>query len=575
MAEALPSPKSPKGEGQAEVQAEVQAEEQEQNAATTTTTNTTTHSWRFWLVIASLCCISFISAVDVTIVTTSLPTITRSVRGESKYVWIANCFALAATAIQPFVGQVSNIFGRRNPMLTSIALFGIGSGIAGGAKNVGALIAGRTIQGLGSGGLMVLMELILCDIVPLRQRGSYLGFMLSTSAVGTTIGPIVGGALAQADWRWIFWLNIPVSGISFLVMFFYLNVTRTRDPTWKHSLARVDFLGNAIFIPSAVAVLLGLILGGVTFAWNTYHIIVALVVGFIGLIVFQILQATPLCPEPSVPPRLFRHRTAAMGFVINFLSSVLLEWVVYYLPLYFLGAKGTSALDAGVNFLPYTIFVVPFGMMSGVFMTKSGLFKPQHWAGFAFSCIGCGLLSTLTPSSPKVAWVCYQILAAAGTGFIMSSTLPATLAPLAEKDVATATGTFSFIRSFGYIWGITLPGIIFNAQFDRYSYRISDPVVRNQLAHGAAYGFASNGFIQSLSGQVRSEVTHVYAAALKTVWEVAVAFAGLGFLCVFFEKHVPLREELNTEFGLDEGREKKPLDISLEEGASKGTATVA
>jgi hypothetical protein len=159
----------------------------------------------------------------------------------------------------------------------------------------------------------------------------------------------------------------------------------------------------------------------------------------------------------------------------------------------------------------------------------------------------------------------FQILAAGGTGFVMTAVLPSTLAALPEKDVATATGTYSFLRSLGFIWGITLPSITFNDQFTKTSYRISDPSVRAQLANGAAYGYASGGFIQDLPPNVREEVISVYVAALQTVWQVAVAFAGLGFLLVFGEKQVELRKELQTEFGLDEGADNV---VMAEEGAA-------
>ena len=223
------------------------------------------HSWRFWHIFAALCLISFISAIDATIVTTALSTITREIGGQDKYVWIANSFVLAATAPQPLFGQVSNIFGRHNPMLFSVILFALGSGIAAGAKDSAMLVSGRTIQGLGSGGLFVLLDLVVCDLVPLRERGKYLGFMLSTAAIGTTVGPIIGGSLAQVQWRWIFYLNLPISGIALAAIFLFLNVRYQRSATWKHALAHVDFLGNAIFIPSTVAILLGLVLGGTVF----------------------------------------------------------------------------------------------------------------------------------------------------------------------------------------------------------------------------------------------------------------------------------------------------------------------
>ena len=157
-----------------------------------------------WCIFLVLCLLSTISAIDATIVTTSLPTITRDIGGGQQYVWIANVFVFASTAPQPFYSQISNVFGRRNPILIAILLFAIGSGVAGGSINSAMLISGRTIQGLGTGGLYVLSDIILCDVISPSDRGPYLSAGISTAALGTTIGPVIGGALAQHQWRWIF-----------------------------------------------------------------------------------------------------------------------------------------------------------------------------------------------------------------------------------------------------------------------------------------------------------------------------------------------------------------------------------
>lgn len=134
-----------------------------------------TRSWRFWGTFVALCVLSFISALDVAIITTALPTITKDIGGETEYVWIANSFVLAASVPQPLVGQFSNIFGRRIPLIVSTVLFAVGSGIAGGASNPSILISGRSIQGVGAGGIYVLIDIVCCDLVPLRERGKWLG----------------------------------------------------------------------------------------------------------------------------------------------------------------------------------------------------------------------------------------------------------------------------------------------------------------------------------------------------------------------------------------------------------------
>lgn len=295
-------------------------------------------------------------------------------------------------------------------MLLAISLFALGSGLAGGSGNPGMLISGRTIQGLGTGGLYVLSDIIICDIVPPRHRVPYLSAVLSTAAIETTIGPIIGGTLAQVQWRWIFWLNLPISGVGFFAILFFLNVKYKRSPTWRHALARVNFLGNAIFVLSMISIFMGLIMGGTQFPWGSWHIIVPLVLGVLGWVAFYIHQASPICKEPSTPPRLFKHRTSAAGFMIIFLCAIILQAIAYFLPIYFQAVKGTSPLTSGVYFLPFALAIIPFGGITGAFMSKTGLYIPLHGLGFAMNAVGAGLLSTLNESSSRAAWICFQIL---------------------------------------------------------------------------------------------------------------------------------------------------------------------
>lgn len=244
------------------------------------------HSWDVMAVFFALLLLSLMSSIDAIIVTTSLPTISREIGGGADYVcrsllltipWdvstllmfdnlgVINGFLFASTATQPLFALVSNIFGRRNPILFALFLFALGSSIAGGARNPETLITGRTLQGLGTSGLYVLADIILCDIIPPRYRGPYLSSVLSMAAVGSTVGPIIGGALVQADFRWVFWVNLPVSAVGLVIILIFLRIKYPPTPDWKHALAEVDFIGNAIFIPSIISILLGLVKGGTQF----------------------------------------------------------------------------------------------------------------------------------------------------------------------------------------------------------------------------------------------------------------------------------------------------------------------
>jgi EmrB/QacA subfamily drug resistance transporter len=518
------------------------------------------HSWRIWCVFIALCLLSFISAVDATIITTSLPIITHEIGGEELYVWIANSFLFASTVPQPLYGQIANIFGRKNPILLAIALFALGSALAGSAQNAAMLMAARTIQGIGSAGLYVLSDIIICDIIPPRHRASYLSAVLSMAAIGTTIGPIIGGALAQVQWRWIFWLNLPISAVGLVAIYFLLNVKYIRSPTWMHALKRVDWLGNAVFIPSMTSIFLGLITGGVENPWRSWRTILPIVLGVMGWIAFHIYQASPRCKEPSTPPRLFKHRTSTVGFAIIFLGAIVMQAVAYFLPIYFQAVRSKSPLTSGVYFLPFALAIIPFGGLTGALMSKYGHYIPLHFLGFALCALGAGLLSLLNETSSTGAWVGYQIIVSGGVGIIFTATMPSTLAPLPESDIAVATGTYSFVRSFGLVWGVTIASIVFNNQFENHLSQDIPASIRHEFRDGAAYSLASGGFVESLDAATNASVIRTYVHALRIIWLVVTAVGCLGFVVVFAEKHVELRTNNDTEFGLAQDHKGRDIE---------------
>jgi MFS family permease len=507
-------------------------------------------NFRFWLVFISLCLTSLSTSLDATVIATALPTIVNEIGGKGHYVWIGNSFLLASTVIQPLVGQLADIFGRKNPMLISLAAFMLGSGLAGGASNVAMLIAARTIQGLGSGGIFVLLDIITCDMVPIRERGKFLGLVLSTGAIGSTLGPIIGGVVAQHNWRWVFYLTLPTSGIAVVFLVLFLRLNSKPDQEIRAGLARVDYIGFVIFVGSISSILLALIMGGTEHPWSSSKIIIPLILGFVGWGAFHLYERTSFCRNPSIPHRILAERTSAIGFILAFGSGMFLMWLVMFLPIYFQGVLQTSPLTSGVDMLPLSIFLVPSGIFAGAMMSISGRFKELHWAGFGITATGCGLLSILNRDSRKAAWASFQIISAIGTGFIMTTILPAIQASLPEVDQAKTTAFFSFMRSFGMVWGITIPSIVFNSQFDQRLHQISDAQARMDLAGGGAYGLVSEGYVQALPLNIQQEIVVIYTEALKTVWEVGVGFALFGFLLVFLERHIDLRKDLKTEYGV-------------------------
>jgi hypothetical protein len=234
------------------------------------------------------------------------------------------------------------------------------------------------------------------------------------------------------------------------------------------------------------------------------------------------------------------------------LFTVLLYWVLFFIPVYFQAILGSSPARAGVQMLPITLVAIPGAVIAVIVLSKFGKYKALHLAGFIILTLGMGLFAYLDRYSSDAEWIIFQIIAALGSGMILNTLLPAFQAPLAESDQAAATASWAFMRSFGNIWGVAIPASIFNNQFNKYAYRISDATVRQTLSNGHAYQHASNTFINNLSDPVKSEVIGVFSDSLKLVWEVSVAFCGLACILVLVEKEVPLRKELDTDYGMTE-----------------------
>ncbi|KAI1140002.1 major facilitator superfamily MFS_1 [Hypoxylon sp. FL0543] len=457
-------------------------------------------SWRLRAITIVIMVLSLTSGLDSIIINTPLLTITRDIGGARQYVW---------TISLPSYGQMASIHGRRNPLFVVIILFALGSGIGGGATNVAMLIVGRAAQKLGTGGIAVLLEIIIYDLVSPRSRGSWLSINMSGAAVGTTLGPIIGGTLAERNWRWIFCLNLPTSAVQY-----------TRSPTGKSALALVDFSGTAIFVPSMVSLYLDLVMSGTAgYPWSSWSMMMPIVMGIAGWIAFHFHQASRLSREPSVPPRLFNSRTSVTSLLLIFLASITVN---SFLPVYFQGVEGTSGLQSGVNYLPFALAIIPFGNMAGVIQPKTGRYKVLHLAGFSLRAIDLGLFSTFRADSSVGAWAGYQVLVSGGSGFIFTATVPSTLAALPEPYVATVTGMYAFVRSLGFVWGVTMSSIVFNGQVNDNMDIVHDVDLRRLLADGAAYAFTAGcGYADSaLREPRRSQVVEV-------CWLVVIDAGGL------------------------------------------------
>ncbi|KAI3396962.1 hypothetical protein diail_11362 [Diaporthe ilicicola] len=517
---------------------------------------------RFLAIMVVLALAGLLTALEATITSTVLPVIVAELNGGDSYIWVANAYFLTMASLQPMFGQIANVFGRRWPMILSTVAFVLGSGICGGATNMAMLISGRVIQGFGASGLSVLVETVICDLVPLRERGSYMAMVFGMISVGTALGPLFGGLIVSySTWRWAFYLSLPVGGPALVLLIVFLHVNYDKSSTLATRLSSLDWLGNAVFIGASCSVLIALGWAGGEYPWSSYEVLVPLIVGMLALAGFVALEATRFVSNPMMPIHLFTNRVTSLVFTITFLHGVITMWAFYFLPVYFQGVLGETPYRSGIMLLPSILALIPAAIISGLLLTKVGRYKPILFVAFALVVIGFGLFSLLDENSSTGAWVGFQIIEALGAGLAIPTLLPALLAPLTDKDTALATGTWAFMRSFGTTWGVAIPGAIFSNRASQLASQgaiSSDLAVATEFMAAGAYQDATADFLNSLSAETRAQVVAVQNSALQRAWQVAIAFGGLGLIAAVLLKEVPLRKELDSEFGMVE--KEKPKD---------------
>ncbi|KAJ4261620.1 hypothetical protein NW762_007052 [Fusarium torreyae] len=543
----------------------VEGDEEAQSAAPETKGKQPTFNrdYRFWMIMFTLVLATLLASLESTVVITSLPTIVESLNLGSSYIWVTNVFFLTTACVQPLFGQLCNLWGRKKVMMLIFALYTLGSGIAGGANGGAMLITGRAIQGIGSGGVTMANDVIVSDMVPLRYRGNYIAMLLLVATVGFAVGPFLGGIIVEhTTWRWVFYLNLPIGGAAIVVTYFFLNLQYDRTQSTMDKLRRIDYIGNAILIGSSVSILIALTWAGPVYPWSDFHILVPLIIGLLGLVGFVVYEGSGIPSEPVMPVRLFPGRTSYIVYANTFLNMLLINWCYFFLPLYFQSVKISSPSRSGVQMLPVALIAIPGAAVSAVILSRWGKYKMLHVSGFFLMSMGVGLFGLLAEDSPTVAWVLLQFIPAIGSGFLLNTLLPAFQASTDEIDQAAATGTWSFIRSFGTVWGVAIAGTIFNSYTKQYAHMIDNEVAREMLSSGDSYQSATRAFVLQFEEAIQTQIRHVFMLSLRKVFIISVAFGGLAFVLSLFEKDVPLRKELDTQYGLDE---KVPVQKKVDE----------
>ncbi|KAG0070794.1 hypothetical protein BGZ89_012463 [Linnemannia elongata] len=482
---------------------------------------------RRFLVFLGITVTLFLAALDQTIVTTTLPSVAKDFNNFSDISWVGTAYLLTTTAVQPLYGVAADLAGRKRAMMFACIVFLLGSALCGAAQSMIMLIIGRAVQGLGGSGIIALSMILVADIVPLRERGTYQALIALIFAIAAVLGPLLGGAFSDnITWRWAFYINLPVGAVALFLLICFMHMNRRKNVTLAANLKSLDYPGIILMVISIVMILLGLNWGADgRYAWDSAVILSLLIVGFLVGAAF-LVNEWKFAKKPIIPLRLFGTFSLAMTYLQVFLQGFVFLGLLFFLPLYFQAVNGATAVQSGIDLLPYVIVGSLSAVVVGLLMSRWGTYKEFIVIGWACGTVASGLLITFDEYTSKGKIVGILLLQGLSMGMTVNTLLLGVHAQLVNKsDLALSTSLWTFLRTCGGVFGIAIGGTF----------------VQSSLSSAGASEYAQNiKGIAELPEDIRAPILHAFVVGLQHFFILMTAFSGLGLLASFAIRKVKM-----------------------------------
>jgi EmrB/QacA subfamily drug resistance transporter len=474
-----------------------------------------------------------LAALDQTIVATSLPTIVTDLGGLTHISWVGTAYLLTSCVSTPIYGKLGDLFGRKRLFQGAIVIFLLGSVLCGTSTSMLELILFRALQGLGAGGLMVNAQAIIGDLVPPAERGRYQGFMQATFAFATLIGPLLGGVLTEdLNWRWVFYVNIPVGAAALAVTSAVLR------PSPRASFRpKIDWLGALLLSGAITSIILVTSWGGVSYPWVSAPVfgLGALAIVLVVLFILAERRAT----QPLLPLHLFRNPVIRIVSPLTLILGFGILGTGTFTPLYQQIVDGVSPTMSGLRLAPLALSMVITSTVTGRLIGRLGRYRRFPIIGTSVLVVGMVLLSFFGVSTPYS----YQILTLAviGVGFGMINPVMVLSAQNAVEpgDIGVASSTTTFGRTVGGAFGIAVFGTIFTSRLTSGLAQRMPPSVVHQFSTTGIN--ISRAQINALPAAQRTEFLNGFAYALHSVFICGIVVAVVGFVLALNLREVALR----------------------------------
>ncbi|MFB7888135.1 MDR family MFS transporter [Cellulosimicrobium cellulans] len=492
-------------------------------------------------VFAGLLVAMLLASLDQTIFATALPTIVGELNGVNHMLWVTTAYLVAATIMMPIYGKIGDLLGRKSIFIGALVLFLAGSVVGGLAQDMTWLIVGRAIQGLGGGGLMILSQAIIADVVPVRERSKYMGVMGAVFGISSVAGPLLGGWFTESiGWRWAFWINIPLGIAAIACAAIFLKLP-------KHDAkVKLDVWGILTMAVAVTSIILVTSWGGTEHEWNSGLIIGLIITALASSAAF--ILAEHKAAEPIIPLALFKNRNFVLATVAGLFIGIAMFGSISYMPTYLQMVTGVSATASGLLMVPMIVGLMSTAITTGLLAARTGRYKWMPIVGMIVIGIGLALLSTLTPQTPLALLLTYLFVLGAGVGFGMQILVLIVQNSFADKIVGTATASNNFFREIGASMGGAVVGALFTS-------RLTDLLAERMPTQGGGAELDTNSFtpaaVNALPDELHDLIVGAYNDALTPVFLLLLPMIAVGLLLLLFIKEVPLRATRTDEVLLD------------------------